>query len=1040
MNWKSSSALTHPVLLATAALVVAAIAVGLAPPHALAAPGGRVVVIPSPESRIRSHPVPVVIRAAHGLRDISVSLNGHRIGGEFGPSRKGLRRAIVGPSQGLDYGRNVLRVRAKQPNGRRRGATVTFRVIHDDPLAGAGRNRRVQVRRPIRLNGLASTTRRIGPAHEAVAGDDAGSAARAGLHYRWRLVSAPRPTHLRDVDSPRPTFTPRAPGSYVFRLTVGDEGQRGSDKVEIEVAPRSWLVPVKTMAQQGGVPGVSVGKTFYPAGASGGSRGQCLVQLVVLDRSTLGEAEDKTFGSPGCTADSNADANPAGRAAAYLAGLKDNKLVIAVSQPGFAAPRGLAGALASLGMPKAGDFGAPRETGTSVDPSAGGRVSAIGVPGLAAGQAQVRTLYDGDQPATASLDGYLTPDQYLNFRWLPAERTPFDTRAGAPADGSPGGAGNTIEAGGARYQASLPAGAHGGFQVLILDRATLQPRLPQQVFDVSDTQSPQDSQQALRSMRDYIASNARQNDLVFVDSLGSPSVPVESWTVAPGLSELAGEIAAVGGSRNNIIGSLRDHDPYSLVGRGGSGQFGGEEAIGSAGGARLRGVLVINNLSVFAPQDASSLSGAGDAFIDEVLKPPSTEWPLDKNPEAKAAFSWIGTQTRPQLGPDPRSAFVNSVDWDTIIGQVRAMEYPGRGHGFCEGVPTGGSCKPFAEAKSELIEEMEEVANVRTYIANITKPFGENALTSWASLQQIGNKIQQASEAKPDETLAAHLLSIASGLLELVPVAIPDSKHVQQLITEVLSITFSTALENWNQTREGAPDYEVRTQADRVGLEMAERFKDATVDIEHMGDVIVTDPAKLKYVGTIANCNPFNNPKCPEEWAWTDDVKTLASAALQRGTEAGFYQQLLPLAFPSYRIAPTPGSVNRESSSTVHWSPPDFGSYHCGQFFPTHPWAKADRYSTATVYLGNDTPQSPSRSTEGFEPFVSYAIGAKNNVTATAPVPAQAPQSVLDRMFSPVDPGGNPTAGGLGMNLVEYLQRTDATYGPQDALGSHCEW
>jgi hypothetical protein len=992
-------------------------------PRAAAAEGGggRLVVTPAPGARIGSHPVPVVVRAAHGLRDIAVRLNGHRIGGEFDPVRKGLRRAIVGPSQGLRYGRNVLRVRGRQPDGRRRGATVTFRVVHDDPLAGAGRDRRVGVRQPIRLDGLASRTATEG----------------TGLRYRWRLVSAPRATRLRHPDAARPTFVPRVPGSYEFQLTIGDGGESGSDRVEIEVAPRAWLVPVKTMDAQGGVPGVSVGRSFY---AAGGDRGRCLVQLVVLDRSTLGEAQDKTFGYSGCAADPKADANPAGRAAAYLQGLKDDKLVIAVSQPGFASPRGLTGALAPIGMPKAGDFGAPREGDSAVDPGAGGRVSVIGVPGLAAGQAQVRTLYDGDQPPTASLDGYLTPDQYLNFKWISPARIPFDTRAATSADGSPGGPGNTIAVGDDRYPASLPAGAHGGFQVLILDRGTLRPRVPQRIFDLGDTRSPQDALGELRAMRDYIAANARQDDLVLVDSLGAPSVPVESWTVAPGLSDLAGEIAAVGGSRNDLIGSLRDHSPYSLVGRGGAGQFGGEEAIGAAGGARVRGVLAPGRASTFAPQDASSLSGGGGAFVDEVLKPPSYEWPLDKDPEARSALSWIGTQTRPELGPDPRSAFVNSLDWDSVIGQVRAMADPGRGHGFCEELPKNLPCEPFDDAKAELIEEMQEVANVRSYIANITKPFGENALTSWASLQQVGNKIQQASQVKPDETVAAHVLSIIGGVLELVPVGIPDEKKVAQTVTAVLSIAFSTSLENWNQTRSGAPDYEVRTAADKIGLELAERFKDATVGIEHMGNVIVTDPEKLKFVGSVANCNPYNNPKCPEEWAWTDDVRSLASAALQRGTEAGFYQELLPVAFPSYRLAPTPGSVNRESSATVMWSPPDFGSYHCGQVFPTHPFANAARHSTGTVYRGVDLPRSPSRSTEGFEPFDSYAIASNRDIDAAHPVPVQAPQSVLDRMFSPVDPGSNPNAGGLGIDLVEYLQRTSAGYGPYDAFGSHCEW
>src|SRR5690606_25655593 len=117
---------------------------------------------------------------------------------------------------------------------------------------------------------------------------------------------APR---LAGLESPQPSFVPDVPGSYVFELTVGDGSSSSSDRVEIEVAPRSWLVPIQTMAQREGKNGILVGNAFYP-GDGPGDDSRCVVQLLVLDRSALGEGVNRTFGFPGCGADPSADGAP----------------------------------------------------------------------------------------------------------------------------------------------------------------------------------------------------------------------------------------------------------------------------------------------------------------------------------------------------------------------------------------------------------------------------------------------------------------------------------------------------------------------------------------------------------------------------------------------------------------------------------------------------------------------------------------------------------------------------------------------------------
>ena len=1008
----------------------------------------RIVVAPRPGQRVRSHPLRIRVRAGDGRRDLRVRLNGQLIAREFGPRRRGMRLGLAGASHGLRHGSNVLRVLARQPGAKRwRRATVRFRVARSGPLAGAGFNRRIHVRQRIRLNGSASQpARRRG--HRK-------------LRYRWRLLHAPRRSVLRRsrrrkralarlarLRAPRPSFRPDVPGAFIFRLTTSEGRRSSSDRVRIDTAPRSWLVTLDTMAESDGQVGISVNGRFYSAGGPEGFlTGDCYVQALVLERATLGLIANETFGEADCQADSNrASGNVVSRVAKFLGQYNDSKLVIAVSQPGFTAPTGFADALGSIGLAKSNSaLGTPHELNRNgkmvTDPEVGGKVSVIGVPGMARGEAQARALYEDDPggPGAGALNGYLTPDQYNNFKWLPSERIAFDVRAGGAP---PSSLTNTIVVGEEKYETTLPQGASGGYQVLILDRRTLQPRTAPEAFDVSASQSVQASHDALKAIHDHIAANTRQGDLLFVVSLGAPSAQVESWTVAPALSDLAGLIAEVGGTRNNFVWALRNHIPYALLGSGGAGQLNGEEATAdsSGKGTRLRGAMMINQVSVFGPRDTSGLSGVHDGLVRELLQAPSTKWPLNHDPEALAALSYIGAQVK-QLGPDPRTAYVNSPDWDSVTAQVKELSYPGPGHRFCTKVPIGHRCPSFERAKAELVKEMRLVANVRTYLANIAEPFSTDALVSWAALKSIGESIQKAASAEPNETVVSLVLDVVGGILDVIPLAFPEALVVQSIIAEVVAVTYATSIEYWTQNRKGGSDDEVQTTASRLGLEMAERFKDAKEAFWKMGNVIVTDPAKLQMVGSIANCNPVNNNSCPYEWAWTNDVKARSSSALLRGTEASFYQELLPLGFPSYRLEPAPDEIIIDEHATIPWpAAPSINSYFCGSFIPNYPFKNRNALATITLQDATYTPESSTYSTQAFRPYFAYAIGAKKGVNTGHPSPAPPPQSILDRMFSPVDPGGDPSKGGLGIDRPNYMMDTNATYGPKDPFGSECAW
>jgi hypothetical protein len=95
----------------------------------------------------------------------------------------------------------------------------------------------------------------------------------------------------------------------------------------------------------------------------------------------------------------------------------------------------------------------------------------IGVPGLRPGQADIRAIADGEA-GTGNMNGYLTPDQFFNYTWLPTERALFDTRPPGQSQVE-----NLIQVGGQTFSERQGV-APGWFHVEVFDPHTLARRAP----------------------------------------------------------------------------------------------------------------------------------------------------------------------------------------------------------------------------------------------------------------------------------------------------------------------------------------------------------------------------------------------------------------------------------------------------------------------------------------------------------------------------------------------------------------------------------
>jgi hypothetical protein len=973
--------------------VLATVLAGAAPaadaaPSARATKAEGLVVSPRPHQRVRTHPLKIVVlQARDGLHDLKSTLNGHNIAGEFGATRSGRRRASVSSSHGLRHGKNVLRVAVRRRNGKWRRTTVRFRVAHRRPLAGAGRDRRVVVRRRARLRG--SAVRAPGGLGQAV----------RPINYHWKLIKAPKRSKLgrkakvgssagsalSDADAPAPAFTPDVPGPYTFKLTTDDGSSSTYDKVTLRSVPPTPLVPTSTLVDerppgpliQPG-PGIRVGRTVYRGDAAGGDD---WLQVVVLDRATLGLVSNKTYP---CTYPFNCGPTVAND----LKLLDDTKLVIAASHNNYSAPHDIVRALAPIGFPKLSSADVLR-----LENSPGGTVSAIGVPGQPAGQANVN-IAPGGKPGEGRMDGYLTPDQFFNFGWLPADRLEFDTRAASGSET------NTMRIAGKDYPVSTGFGVQGAHQVLVFDGHTLDLR-EQRTFETNNYAGP--STDDVNTMTDFLNTKVRTGDVVFVSGVLRREGPsLGTGVPAQSLNNLSGAIARLGGTRHvfNTCGPA-PNCRYSLVGWGGAGEGSGEETSTQKdpkpGDARLRGALTRDRRSLFKPQD-TSITDPPPGALAHLLIQPATAWPLADDPQAQQAIAYIGSQDK-RLGADPRSAYwmqpFDQATWDQIADVVSGLKYPGAGHGF--------SMDDFTAAQKELVQEITWVGDVRAYLKNLSSPFADNAISSWANLQVIADKAKAALKP-PEQRYLMLALDVVNGLLDIAGVATAE----KTVVAEVIAVVYTVTLEYLTQDRGGDSIDEISADANDLAAQLVDRLQSAQASFRGIGNIIVSDYAKLKTVGTLGGCSPSADG-CPAEWQFTQRDQQRAAAATSKSIEAQFDRAFMTLAFPSFLLGPH--QVHRKDTGAF---PP----------FPVTTDAKDFPCSAQDFHPFFSEPDNGQAALLSELPDIYdvYALGNLSTLSVSNNYPQMPPKAVLDRMFGEVSSSLDPTAGGLGLYKPDFMR------------------
>jgi hypothetical protein len=825
-------------------------------------------------------------------------LNGRPITRVLDRSRPTRWTAKLSATHGLHHGLNRLRLLVAEPDsGRYVVLRRRFRVRRDRYLAAAGWDTATTVGGRVRLDG-----RRSRMAHGGRA------------HHSWRILAKPPGSRavLRRAGSARPVLEPDRPGRYVVRLKVtGPTGRAtasqvrssSTDSVSITVRASSLLLRFEALTSQDGQPGIQVGEQFYPNPQPGA------IQWLTLDRATLTPIDPVTR-KPSASGNSwinpivSGDHGIDGLTAALSSSDLDQLVILSYPVPRSGAPAvppdqldAFNRALKTIGV------------GPIQQPQSGNSLAIVGVPTGGDGSGWY-TQYGYVQDL---LTGWLMPDSTsddsgaVRFRFQP-ERVAFDSSSSSTPTT------NTITVGDRDLDNSLPAGATGGFQVVLLDPINLSV-YDNEVFATNGVANPASGLAAMAALLRGVLGPPQH---AVVQSIGHVTPPSQGDPAFQAWYDLSQALAAYGANPhtfNTVNGSYAflggpDLERSEVVDS--SSTVVVDPATGKGETGALSGRLSIRSDGVFEPVAASPSNSFESPLYDIVFKDP-TPWPYTcgtcdpNNPGApvdvaayKRALADI-TKQLPDLKnyyPDLRQAYVgdDTLDYSHSAIFLAGLQYPGDGRTCDQGPGPPDPSKPaftsytrdqFCNLSHELQLEFDWLDLIRNRFDAYETVLSRSSNKQQANLQAIGTAIQTAIAPPAGSTfeiltaLGNYMLMgfEAFGVL-LAPevlIGIEAAAAVFELATTLAS----------DLTTDKPLSDQIKAKVDDLASEVADRLFNSVNAMDRVRDVVNSDYGRLQALGNLSG--------------WSIDRPTLASR-LTDAANTFFSSQIMPVAYGVYAL------------------------------------------------------------------------------------------------------------------------------------------
>jgi hypothetical protein len=196
--------------------------------------------------------------------------------------------------------------------------------------------------------------------------------------------------------------------------------------------------------------------------------------------------------------------------------------------------------------------------------------------------------------------------------------------------------------------------------------------------------------------------------------------------------------------------------------------------------------------------------------------------------------------------------------------------------------------------------------------------------------------------------------------------------------------------------------------ANVLGAKLADQAQQAQATYLTMGNIIVSDYAKLSVVGANGGCDP-DSKGCDKRFSYTDADNAKVSAAIARGAERLAYEKLLPLGFHVFKLAPSLRNVRD------HSHPPDPRQYVCGGIY--YPWYY---YPSAEAWTSLLQGFDPVHHDNAYDVFVLSVPPGANTYHGTPPE-----EKTLKRMFDPVSSSNAAADGGLGISSSALMRTAE---------------
>jgi hypothetical protein len=864
---------------AAAALAVCLVAAAIAPVATAAATPKHPRRFVTVAARQLHGSVAITVKLA-ALPDLrfAVRLNGKRVTGQFSIRRPLRRTAVLDAADGVRHGRNVISVTARGSSGRRGTASATVRIARTQPLLANGPNVRGVPQRRLRLKGRLVTLIPGG----------------VRPRYRWRVMSKPRGSHPRFANprSAATAFRPNRPGVYRLRLTAQIGKQVAVDEMTDVTTPNypPLGAPVSTMADDGQA--IQIGSQTY--NFTDPPNGGCnALNVVVLDRQTAAVPYAQTLS--GSVA--SAQRFTVILASMIQSGQIDAHPIVIISDT-LNNPEGpncetVAGQWGQI-VTAIGGEPIPQATNGS-----GGGWSVIGTWGTSVGTAWEN---DGsDQPGqvlSGALNGYLQYDGVSAYAFVPSQRLAADL----DAPGAPSGQ-NTIEIGSSDHASGALACGTGGFQVVAVNAVSLA-LVSNQTFATNGcgSQDPTAVTQMISDLNGLANSTNPAQLLVAVQSIGTPYDGSNDTTVWPQLDQA---MTGVGGTPAVLAA---DQQGYSLLGGVGIGTLPLAEASQTATGApaHVTAVLERGRSWAYVPalSSPSGSFGLGLALLAyQTPQPfnPSTgqlhaRWYIDTYLDVPEQTSGTECYAPSQGMPDVRYAYCDpslAGQFGTWASTVENVPYPSAT--YFQTHPNAS----FTHAQLTAVEnqlgpsagnpgEFQEVHEVYEVISSIQAGLDGGGGTALAIAGQEASTIQAAVaqiNRKTNSFTSGILLDFIGNLLTLTGAGtVVDLGDATK--NAINSLSAATLIgEDIDNTATGEPalgSFSVKVSDFKELL--AIRYQDAGASLQHLADLIVTDPGKLSaFWNQSASYTYVNSTQL-------DDASQLAAAQFS-------WQALLPAAF-----------------------------------------------------------------------------------------------------------------------------------------------